>query len=105
MTAAGAVRDCHRVAGSASARALGAAPTPLLELAVTTVSGVTLVLGTDGHTVATPAPSGTGTGTAAGTGTGATTNPKPAAPSKPAPASPSTKPVGNAYGDQGTCIN
>ena len=72
----------------------------------TTVSGVTLVLGTDGHTVATSAPSGTGTGAATGTGTGATTtNPKPAAPSKPAPASPSAKPVGNAYGDQGACIN
>ncbi|SIH68084.1 Uncharacterised protein [Mycobacteroides abscessus subsp. abscessus] len=89
----------------AQAKAVAAVVPGATAVLSTTVSGVTLVLGTDGHTVATTASSGTGTGTATGTGTGATTNPKPAAPSKPAPASPSTKPVGNAYGDQGTCIN
>ena len=61
-----------------------------------TVTGVTLVLGTDGHTATTGAPSTSST----------PSTPTTTAPASKAPAaSPSSTPVGNAYGKQGTCIN
>jgi LCP family protein required for cell wall assembly len=62
----------------------------------TTATGVTLVLGTDGHTATTGAPSSGSSATA----------PTAKAPASKAPAAPpSSTPVGNAYGKQGTCIN
>jgi len=67
------------------------------------VSTVTLVLGTDGHTVATTASGGT-TGTG-GAGSGASAAAPSKAPAKAPVAKPSATPVGNAYGKQGTCIN
>jgi len=83
-------------AGSeAQAKAVVAAVPGALAVASTTVSGVTLVLGTDGHTVAAAAASGA-----------TSTAPSPAARSHAAaPAPAPAKPVGNAYGAQGTCIN
>ncbi|MGN8050926.1 LCP family protein [Curtobacterium sp. 22159] len=71
-----------------------------------TVSGVTLVLGTDGHTVASAASTGGagsagGSGSAGGAGSGSGSHGSAA----PTPATPSPTPVGNAYGKQGTCIN
>ncbi|MFJ3035464.1 LCP family protein [Curtobacterium pusillum] len=66
----------------------------------TTATGVTLVLGTDGHTAT--------TGTASsGSSAKAPASEAPAskASSSKASASPSSTPVGNAYGKQGTCIN
>ncbi|WIB77488.1 LCP family protein [Curtobacterium sp. MCPF17_002] len=96
----------------------------------TQVTGVTLVLGTDGHTVTAAGTSGTTSGTTAAgtsgttsgttatgttgtTGTSGTTSgstgtssPTAATTANPKPKStPSTAPVGNAYGDQGACIN
>ncbi|WP_439693884.1 LCP family protein [Curtobacterium sp. SP.BCo] len=69
----------------------------------TTATGVTLVLGTDGHTV-----QGTGTGAAAGTSASHDAQAPSTAPAKAKASSGSTpKPsaVGSAFGDQGTCIN
>ncbi|MBY0175208.1 LCP family protein [Curtobacterium herbarum] len=83
-------------AGSeAQAKAVVAAVPGALAVESTTVSGVTLVLGTDGHTVAAAAVPGA-----------TSTAPSPAARSHAAaPAPAPAKPVGNAYGAQGTCIN
>jgi len=62
----------------------------------TTATGVTLVLGTDGHTATSGASSSSSSVKA----------PVSKAPSsKASAASPSSTPVGNAYGRQGTCIN
>ncbi|PYY47508.1 LCP family protein [Curtobacterium sp. MCBD17_023] len=83
----------------AQAKAVAAVVPGATPVVSTTVSGVTLVLGTDGHTVSTPAPA---------PADGASSAPA-AAPSaashaaEPAPAP--SKPVGDAYGAKGTCIN
>lgn len=62
-----------------------------------TATGVTLVLGADGHTVASAG---------AGSGTPASAAPAPATAKASAPAESATPAaVGNAYGAQGTCIN
>jgi LCP family protein required for cell wall assembly len=82
--------------------------TPVLS---TTATGVTLVLGTDGHTVATTSTSAPAAGTTTATpggsagGSGSGTAPSRSQHTPATASSPSSKPVGNAYGDQGTCIN
>jgi len=67
----------------------------------TTATGVTLVLGTDGHTAATGTSSSSSSAKAPASDAPASKAPS----SKASAASPSSTPVGNAYGKQGTCIN
>ncbi|SFF40131.1 LCP family protein [Curtobacterium sp. YR515] len=113
----------------AAAKAVVAAVPGATAVLSATVSGVTLVLGTDGHTVGAAGAAGSGSGSA-GSGSGSTgsgsgsgsagsvsgagarsgssasgaSGSSGAGSSAPA-ATPSSTPVGNAYGKQGTCIN
>lgn len=84
-------------AGSeAQAKAVAAVVPGATAVVSTTVSGVTLVLGTDGHTVSAP-PAPTAGASSAPAATPSTADHAAA----PAP----RKPVGRAYGTKGTCIN
>jgi LCP family protein required for cell wall assembly len=109
----------------AEAKAVVAAVPGATAVRSTTVSGVTLVLGTDGHTVAAAGgarsgSSGAASGSAARSGTsgssgsgasgasgssGSGASGSGASGSSAPAATPSSTPVGSAYGEQGACIN
>ncbi|MGN6408704.1 MAG: LytR C-terminal domain-containing protein, partial [Curtobacterium sp.] len=110
----------------AEAKAVVAAVPGATAVRSTTVSGVTLVLGTDGHTVAAAGgarsgSSGAASGSAAHSGTsgssgsgaragssgssGSRASGSGASGSSAPAATPSSTPVGSAYGEQGACIN